>query len=77
MTLDTIRQMIIEITNCSEDEVEGKTILKEDLGMDSLDAMELVMLIEEKTGLSIPEEKLPEFITVDDIVNYVNSTMES
>ncbi|MBR3276341.1 MAG: acyl carrier protein [Eubacterium sp.] len=77
MTLDTIRQMIIEITNCSEDEVEGKTILKEDLGMDSLDAMELVMLIEEKTGLSIPEEKLPEFITVDDIVNYVNSAMES
>ena len=77
MTLDTIRQMIIEITNCSEDEVEGKTILKEGLGMDSLDAMELVMLIEEKTGLSIPEEKLPEFITVNDIVNYVNSAMES
>ena len=73
ITTEEVRDMIIEIANCAEDEVNGGTNLKEDLGMDSLDAMELVMLIEEKTGLSIPEDKLPGFVTVDDIVSYINA----
>lgn len=44
--------------------------------MDSLDAMELVMLIEEKTGITIPEEKLPEFVKVQDILAFLNGQAE-
>ena len=73
MSFEEVRDAIVEIVSCSEEEVTLTASLKEDLGMDSLDAMELVMLLEERADVSIPEEKLPEFVTVKDIVNYLES----
>ena len=46
--------------------------LKDDLGLDSLDAMELNMALEEKFDLTISDEELINFITVQDIVKYID-----
>ena len=73
MSFEEVRDAIVEIVSCSEEEVTLTASLKEDLGMDSLDAMELVMLLEERAEVSIPEEKLPECVTVKDIVDYLES----
>ena len=40
--------------------------------MDSLDAMELSMELEEAFGLTIEEEALSKFVTVEDIVTYID-----
>ena len=45
--------------------------LTEDLNADSLDAVELNMALEEKCGVSIPDDKLGEMKTVGDIYNYL------
>ena len=45
--------------------------LSDDLGADSLDAVELSMAIEEAFGTAIPDEALAEFKTVGDIVHYL------
>ena len=76
MNFDKIKELIIDIISCDDDEVSMGTDLKEDLGMDSLDAMELAMAIKEKLGVEVPEEKLAEVVTVEDIVTYVDDALE-
>ena len=44
-----------------------------DLGADSLDSVELVMSIEQKFDISIPDEVAENIKTVGDIINYVKA----
>ncbi len=44
----------------------------EDLNAESMDLVHLIVTIEEKTGLNIPEEVLPDLKTVADLLDYVN-----
>ena len=72
MSFEKIKSFIVDILNCGEDEVTPDTDMKEDLGMDSLDAMELAMSIEENLGVTIPEDKIGEMVYVKDVVAYVD-----
>ena len=47
--------------------------IKEDLGADSLDVLQLLMAIEDEYGVEVPDEKLAEFSTVGDVVKYLES----
>ena len=47
--------------------------LKEDLDADSLDAVELIMAVEEEFDIEIPDEKAAEIKTVQDIVDYIKA----
>lgn len=47
--------------------------LDEDLGVDSLDLVELVMAIEEEFHVEIPDEQAAGFKTVGEIVKYLES----
>lgn len=73
MTFEKVRDIIVDTINCGEEEITETANLKDDLGMDSLDAMELSMAIEEAFGLTIEEEALKKFVTVKDIVDYLES----
>jgi len=73
MTFEKVRDIIVDTINCGEEEITETANLKDDLGMDSLDAMELSMAIEEAFGLTIEEEALKKFDTVKDIIDYLES----
>ena len=47
--------------------------VKEDLGADSLDILQLLMTIEEECGITIPDEALAAFAAVGDIVTYLEA----
>ena len=47
--------------------------IKEDLGADSLDVLQMLMTIEEEKGIVIPDEELATFATVGDIVKYLEA----
>ena len=47
----------------------------EDLAAESIDMMHIVVAVEEKTGLHIPEEKIPELKTVGEMFNYVETNL--
>lgn len=47
--------------------------VKDDLGADSLDVLQLLMTIEEEYGITIPDEALASFATVGDIVAYLDA----
>lgn len=71
MTFDKVKEVIVDTINCEQDEVNLNTKLKEDLNIDSLDAVELGMALEEEFDLSIENDTLSAFVTVKDIVDYI------
>ncbi|MFI3226265.1 MAG: acyl carrier protein [Clostridia bacterium] len=71
MTFEQIRDVIVDTISCEAEEVTMEASLSDDLGADSLDAVELNMAIEEAFGVTIPDEILAELKTVGDIVNYL------
>lgn len=53
------------------EQISLQSDLIEDLGMDSLDAVEAVFEFEEAYGIEIPDEQIREFRLVQDIVDYL------
>ncbi len=68
---ETVKEIIIDTLSCSADKVTMEANLFDDLGADSLDAVELSLAVEEKTGITIEEEAMAQIKTVADIVNYL------
>ena len=76
MTLDKIKEIIAEQLSVEEDAVKMETHLMKDLEADSLDAVEIIMGIEDEFGIEIPDEEAEKFQTVSDLVNYVEANVE-
>ncbi|SFN83566.1 acyl carrier protein [Eubacterium pyruvativorans] len=68
---DEIKGQIVDFLGVDEAKITPEAKLKEDLGIDSLDAVELAMAIEEAFDIKIDDEDLKKLITVQDIVNCV------
>lgn len=73
MTFEKVKEIIVETLSCNQESVTLEATLMDDLGADSLDAVELNMALEEAFKISIPDDKLAEFKTVKDIVDYIDS----
>ena len=71
MIYDEIKDIIIDQLQVDESEVTMDTNLMKDLSADSLDAVEIIMAIEEEYGIEIPDEDAETFQTVGDLVRYV------
>ena len=71
MTFDKIKDIIIEQLAVEESEVNMDTNLMKDLSADSLDAVEIIMAIEDVYEFEIPDEDAEKFQTVSDLVKYV------
>ncbi len=71
MFFDKIKEIIVEQLNVDESTVTMDTNLMKDLEADSLDAVEIIMAIEEEYDIEIPDEEAEKFHTVADLVNYV------
>ena len=76
MTLDKIKAIIAEQLGVDESEVKPETHLMKDLEADSLDAVEIIMAIEEEFMLEIPDEDAEKFQLVGDLVRYVEEQEE-
>ena len=68
---EKVKEIIVDTLSCEEELVTLEATLAEDLGADSLDAVELNMALEDGLGVSIPDEKMAEMKTVGDIIKYL------
>lgn len=75
MTFDKVKEVIVDTLGCDEEAVVLTANLKEDLNADSLDAVELSMALEEAFGFTIADEDLMAFVTVKDIVDYIDKNL--
>ena len=71
MTFEKIREIIMEQLSVPESAVTMDTHLMKDLEADSLDAVEIIMAIENEFEIEIPDEDAEKFQTVGDLVRYV------
>ena len=71
---EKVRDIIVDTLSCEADAVTMEATLADDLGADSLDAVELNMALEDALGVSISDEELANMKTVGDIVNYLEAT---
>jgi len=71
MVFDKIKEIIIEQLQVEESEITMDTNLMKDLSADSLDAVEIIMAIEDEYGIEIPDEEAETIQTVADLVRFV------
>ncbi len=68
---EKLRDLIVENLGVSEEEVTKEANLIDDLGADSLDAVELSMAIEDEFGVAIEDEEFQKLATVGDILKAI------
>lgn len=72
MTFEKVKGIIVEQLGLEESqEITKETSLINDLEADSLDAVEIVMAIEDEFGIEIPDEDAEGFKNIGDIVDFV------
>ena len=75
MILDKIKALIVEQTGISVDSLDLSTSLMSDIEADSLDAVEIIMAIEDEFEIEIPDEEAEKFVTIKDIVDYLENVL--
>ena len=68
---ETVKEIIVEVKDISADDIQMESRFAEDLEADSLDVVEMIMLLEEKYEFEIPEEVAEKLKTVKDVVDYI------
>ena len=71
--LDDVKEVVIEQLDCDPAEVKEDSKFIEDLGADSLDVVKLVMALEEKFDIEIPDEDAEKILTVADAIKYIEN----
>ena len=71
---EKIRSIISEQLSIDDvDTITLDTSLTEDLEADSLDAVEVIMALEDEFGIEIPDEKAEHFKTIGDICKFIEN----
>lgn len=73
---DRVKKIVVEQLGVKEDEVTLEASFVDDLGADSLDTVELVMLLEEEFDTEIPDDEAEKINTVSAAVDYIKANVE-
>jgi len=68
---ETVKKIIVEVKDINPDDIQMESRFEEDLEADSLDIVEMIMLLEEEFEFEIPEEVAEKLKTVKDVVDYI------
>lgn len=71
MVLEKLVDLVASELSVSKDELTKETHLQNDLNADSLDAVELIMSIEEEFEIEIPDDQAQGLKTLGDIVTFI------
>ena len=74
---EKVKHIIVEQLGVDEEEVKAEASFVDDLGADSLDAVELVMALEEEFGLEISDEDAEKLTTVAQATQYIQSHVKA
>lgn len=69
---EKVKNALIEALNVDENAITLEANLKDDLGIDSLSAVELAIELESEFDLKIEDEELAKLVTVQDIINLLS-----
>ena len=75
MVFEKIKAILAEQLDITEDEITLESLLVEDLGADSLDAIDIVMSVEDEFGIEVPDEVVENMESVNDIVTFIENNI--
>lgn len=68
---EDVRDVVVEQLSVDTDAVKLDSKIVEDLGADSLDVVELIMALEEKFDVEIPDSDAEKLLSIKDVVDYI------
>ena len=71
-SIDRIKKLIVKQSGIDESKITENSSFIDDLGLDSLDIIELIMEFEEEFDLEIPDKEAEKMKTVGDVVKYLD-----
>jgi acyl carrier protein len=75
--LEKVKAIVVEQLGVEEEQVTPTASFAADLGADSLDAVELVMALEEAFEIEIPDADAEQILSVQQAVNYIDRVVNS
>lgn len=76
MIFEKIKAIIVDQLGVDEDMVTMETNMMKDLEADSLDAVEIILGVEDEFEIEIPDDVAEKFETVSDLVSYVDENLD-
>ena len=70
---EKLKQLLVDELSIDEADITLEAELSGDLGINSIELADLVMLCEDKFGIEINDEDLHKLVTVGDVVEYLES----
>ena len=70
---EKVREFLIEDLEIDEEKIAPEALLKEDLGIDSLDFVDIVVIVEKEFGFKIKPEEMTEVKTLNQFNDYIQS----
>lgn len=74
-TIENVKEVIVEADVLGDVEEMDSSVKLSEQGIDSLDVVNVYLLLEEKFDVKIPDEDLDQVQTIDAIVEYINSKL--
>ncbi|MBE6662280.1 MAG: acyl carrier protein [Ruminococcaceae bacterium] len=70
---EKLKQLLVDELSIDENDITLEAELSGDLGINSIELADLVMLCEDKFGIEFNDEEIHKLVTVGDVVNYLES----
>ena len=70
---EKLKELLVEELQIDADDITLDAELSGDLGINSIELADLVMLCEDKFGIEIEDTDINKFVTIGDVVNYLES----
>ena len=70
---ETLKNILVEELQLDSDDIKPESELVNDLGVNSIELADLIMLCEDKFGIEIEDEDIHKFVTLNDVVSYLAS----
>lgn len=75
--LERLKKLICQYANVNPDEITGETNIRSDLGLNSLELVNLAVAIEDEFDVEIPDRAVAGIETVDDVIALLEEYVES
>lgn len=76
MVFDQVKESLADILSCDADKIKLDTDLVRDLGVDSIDTVELIMAVEDTYDIKISDKDAEDLKTVGDVVEFIEDHLE-
>ena len=73
---EKLRNILVEELQLDPDDIKPESELTNDLGINSIELADLVMLCEDKFGVEIVDEDIHKFVTIGDVVAYLEENQK-